>query len=78
MIHNKKNFLGQGGWSDWFNSTACSQTCGNGIYQRNRTCDNPTPIGENSWCVNLNNMTALNETDAVPCLIVECPGKFGK
>ncbi|XP_057313082.1 SCO-spondin-like isoform X2 [Hydractinia symbiolongicarpus] len=63
----------QGGWSDWFNSTGCSQTCGNGIYQRNRTCDNPTPIGENSWCVNLNNMTALNETGIVPCLIVECP-----
>ncbi|CAF1064997.1 unnamed protein product [Adineta steineri] len=40
-----------GGWSDWSNFTACSVTCGIGVYSRVRDCDNPVPSYGGDLCV---------------------------
>ena len=32
-----------GNWSQWSNWTECSETCSEGIKERNRMCDNPEP-----------------------------------
>ena len=39
-----------GNWSDWSNWTDCTQPCGGGIQQRNRTCDNPPPDSGGQFC----------------------------
>ncbi|XP_022798270.1 A disintegrin and metalloproteinase with thrombospondin motifs 12-like isoform X2 [Stylophora pistillata] len=39
-----------GGWSEWSNYTACSQTCRGGIRHRERTCTNPPPKNGGADC----------------------------
>ncbi|KAL4216700.1 hypothetical protein ACF0H5_024423 [Mactra antiquata] len=55
-----------GGWGDWTTWTPCSQSCGNGTRDRNRTCDNPAPQDGGLYCRGSSN-------DTEKCLVVECP-----
>ncbi len=54
-----------GGWSSWsFGSSPCSQSCGNGIAKRFRTCTNPPPMNGGRNCSGLNfKATLCNKQD---------------
>ncbi|XP_057298019.1 SCO-spondin-like isoform X2 [Hydractinia symbiolongicarpus] len=59
-----------GGLSPWSAFSACSETCGNGIQNRQRTCTNPSPQHGGKGCTG-----NLKETRA--CKIKECPVNGG-
>ena len=40
-----------GGWGEWRNWSACSQSCGGGIREAHRDCDNPVPSGSGLYCI---------------------------
>ncbi|XP_044178030.1 A disintegrin and metalloproteinase with thrombospondin motifs adt-1-like isoform X2 [Acropora millepora] len=40
-----------GMWGSWTTWSACSQTCGYGVRERNRYCDNPKPAYNGTTCV---------------------------
>lgn len=40
-----------GMWSSWSAWTTCSKTCGCGIQTRTRTCDNPKPANNGTFCL---------------------------
>ncbi|KAL4216388.1 Thrombospondin-2 [Mactra antiquata] len=54
-----------GNWGQWSNWGACSTTCGNGIQNRDRTCNDPTPINAGMYCPGHN-------TDAKICNVRPC------
>lgn len=56
-----------GGWSDWQNGT-CSATCGGGVMNRTRQCDNPAPVGDGQDCDG-------ESEETVECNTDDCPGK---
>jgi len=39
-----------GNWSEWSNWGVCSQSCGGGTQFRKRSCDNPAPVGNGTYC----------------------------
>ncbi|XP_033759819.1 coadhesin-like [Pecten maximus] len=47
-----------GNWSSWQNWNDCSTTCGGGIRNRTRNCDNPTPQHNGLDCVGPNSETS--------------------
>ncbi|XP_038056242.1 SCO-spondin-like [Patiria miniata] len=55
-----------GGWSPWSAWTDCSQSCGWGFRQRQRTCDNPAPAFGGYYCVG-------SETGGESCIEAPCP-----
>ena len=57
-----------GKWSRWTPYSACSVTCGGGVQQRNRLCDNPPPHNGGSDCFG-------RDTTTRSCAEWECPGK---
>ncbi len=61
-------FVVHGSWSTWNAWTPCSETCGNGNRNRNRTCDNPLPQFGGDDCVG-----DLIENEV--CYLGGCPGK---
>jgi len=60
-------YLVDGGWTLWKNSTECSQSCGGGKIQLNRSCTNPLPQCGGAECMGINNKT-------VSCNEQCCPG----
>ena len=56
--------LVDGGWSDW-NVGSCSVTCGGGIKEKFRLCDNPTPSCGGKWCSGSN--IENEECNESPC-----------
>ncbi|ESO98336.1 hypothetical protein LOTGIDRAFT_213961 [Lottia gigantea] len=54
-----------GGWSDWTSWTLCSRTCGGGIQERSRKCNNPKPEYNGKPCLGDSQMYKL-------CNIQEC------
>lgn len=57
-----------GGWTAWSAWSACSQTCGNSVKTRRRTCTNPAPAFDGRTCVG-------PEQEEVLCLgQPPCPG----
>lgn len=42
-----------GFWGDWLNWSVCSTNCGGGTQKRQRTCDNPPPYLDGSYCSGL-------------------------
>ena len=55
-----------GGWSVWGKYSVCSATCGMGLSQRIRVCDNPVPMYGGDICFGDNTQT--KECDSgVPC-----------
>ena len=57
-----------GGFSEWSNFSACSQTCGNSTKTRTRTCNNPTPSHGGRHCEALG-----PKSDTVSCQTPPCP-----
>lgn len=59
-----------GGYGDWFDFGACSVTCGEGVQERKRLCDNPSPQYGGESCEKLGPSV---ETKA--CQMKSCPGE---
>ena len=57
-----------GGFSEWSNFSACSQSCGNSSKTRTRICNNPTPSNGGRDCKTLG-----PSLDTVPCQTPPCP-----
>ncbi|GFS46965.1 hemicentin-1 [Trichonephila inaurata madagascariensis] len=55
-----------GEWGNWMDWTPCSLSCGVGVRQRSRICDNPKPQFGGSDCVG-------NNTEIDSCLLTKCP-----
>lgn len=62
-----------GGWSDWSEWDTCSETCGDGIQRRYRTCDNPAPKNGGADCDG-------EQVEEAVCQDRRCPidGKWGQ
>ncbi|VDH96262.1 Hypothetical predicted protein [Mytilus galloprovincialis] len=60
-----------GQWSNWTEFTICSQTCGGGQQNRNRSCTDPEPQYGGNYCVGVE-----NETNS--CNNEPCPSKYFK
>ena len=58
-----------GNWSAWGAWSSCSETCGNAVMTRNRSCSSPPPANGGSYCQGNNNETAS-------CLTTPCPGIY--
>ena len=39
-----------GSWGAWSAWSSCTQQCGRGLQQRQRTCDNPKPVNGGPGC----------------------------
>ena len=57
-----------GGWTIWSNWTMCSLTCGGGLSNKTRVCDDPMPIGDG--------VCPGNGTESMPCNQQPCPSEF--
>ncbi|GFT31287.1 hemicentin-1 [Nephila pilipes] len=55
-----------GEWGNWMDWTPCSMSCGVGLRQRSRICDNPKPQFGGSDCVG-------NDDEIDSCLLTKCP-----
>ncbi|KAL3885340.1 hypothetical protein ACJMK2_025411, partial [Sinanodonta woodiana] len=55
-----------GGWSTWTLWSSCSKTCGPGIKERNRLCNNPNPAYNGSTCHG-------NDNEISKCNVTFCP-----
>ena len=60
--------LVDGNWGEWAEWSICSKTCGEGLKNRTRECNNPTPMFGGKSCDE-------NATDVDMCKDRECPGK---
>ncbi|XP_060072936.1 coadhesin-like [Ylistrum balloti] len=61
-----------GNWTDWQAWGNCSETCGNGVRIRNRTCENPSPSSGGNDCEG-------SASDTQNCTLIPCPinGNWG-
>ena len=66
-IYICNNYVVDGGWSTW-RLGPCSRTCGGGIQNYTRVCDNPKPSCGGNGCRGL-------RVDTNPCNTHCCPGK---
>lgn len=62
-------FLVDGNWSAWTPFSSCSNTCGDGIKSRHRTCSNPAPLHGGKFC-------SGTKTETMTCSDGPCPGLF--
>ena len=58
-----------GNWGAWGAWSSCSETCGNGISTRYKSCNSPAPAHGGSYCQGNNNETTS-------CLTTPCPGIY--
>ena len=63
-MYNINMCLVDGGWSVW-NVGSCSVTCGGGIKEKFRHCNNPTPICGGKFCNGSN--TEIMGCNEFPC-----------
>lgn len=71
MVNSKEKLLFvtvHGQYSAWSGWSECSNTCGDGISFRTRSCDSPEPANGGRQCSGM-----AKETK--PCRIQDCPGK---
>jgi hypothetical protein len=62
-------FLSQpinGGWSDWILQGSCDKECDGGVVNRQRYCNNPTPMYNGNDCLGSNNDTIACNTQSCP------------
>lgn len=60
--------LVDGNWGEWIFSTMCSSTCGKGVRNRTRLCDNPSPLHNGKACEGA-------DQESVDCpSLPPCPG----
>ena len=60
--------LVDGGWGTWGRWQPCSTTCGEGIKERTRECDNPPPVHRGAYCDD-------SGVERQRCKLQECPGE---
>ncbi|XP_063404373.1 coadhesin-like [Mytilus trossulus] len=62
-----------GNWGSWKDWTMCSKTCGGGIQERSRSCDNPAAANNGPGC-------SGSGTESTQCASNPCPiaGNWGK
>ena len=65
--------LFNGGWGEWSDWAACSVSCGNGLHNRTRECNDPPPQPEGPYCMVGPNGT--NTTGVESCNSGSCPSK---
>ena len=66
-----------GNWSMWENNTVCSHTCGGGVQDLIRRCNNPVPGANGKKCETENGGYALEEIKMnVTCNNHSCPGMY--
>lgn len=58
-----------GVWGSWSGWSTCSATCGTGLRNRKRYCDNPTPEDGGNYCTGTNN-------EYETCSKVSCSGSI--
>ena len=56
-----------GGLSNWSSWSGCSESCGEGIKSRTRTCTEPEPSSSGLDCVG-------ELVNTIPCINEACPG----
>ena len=66
-LHNCVSVV-DGGWSEW-KPGPCSKTCGRGIQNYTRVCNNPKPSCGGVECTGASSYTTLCNNSC-------CPGKF--
>ena len=59
-----------GGWTSWGDWSVCSQSCGNGLKTRTRTCSDPPPQYGGAPCQG-------KSDEEEECKVNVCPGKCG-
>lgn len=65
-----------GGWSPWSAyGTQCSKTCGGGVQELVRTCNNPEPQGGGDECTRMDGTLGEIEKKVTDCNTEECFGK---
>ncbi|XP_060552023.1 hemicentin-1-like isoform X2 [Ruditapes philippinarum] len=69
---NKRGCAVDGGWGSWASWQACTVTCGEGLQERIRRCDNPPPSDHGGYCLG-------DEDETQRCKLRECPvdGNWG-
>jgi len=55
-----------GNWGSWSNYSECSETCGGGVQNRSRDCDDPKPINGGDICPGNDSETQNCNTDPCP------------
>ncbi|XP_063781355.1 SCO-spondin-like [Pseudophryne corroboree] len=55
-----------GSWSAWSSWMDCTKSCGEGVRSRQRTCNNPSPLGDGDYCEG-------PSTEMESCQLVSCP-----
>ena len=63
--------LVNGNWGDWMEWSVCSKTCGEGLKNRSRECNNPQPMFGGRVCLGYN-------TQLENCKDTECPGEISE
>ena len=58
-----------GGWSGWSNWTSCPETCGDEVLSRDRTCTNPAPENNGTFCDG-------DASETMSCYSAGCPGNI--
>ena len=61
--------IGDGGWTEWDDWSACSTTCGDGIQTSSRSCTNPSQAGTGALCEGENTKTQK-------CHVTDCTCRF--
>ena len=58
-----------GGYGTWKNVGSCSQTCGEGLQEQTRSCDNPKPQHGGAQCQG-------DSSQQISCNLGPCPSKI--
>lgn len=58
-----------GGWGKWSSYGSCSKTCGGGVKERTRQCNNPAPKHGGSKCPGA-------DQQVTHCNVYRCPGQY--